>query len=75
MDLEEVVPLFSYNPIKKYADITKKGSIKVGKDADFVAITDDYQAIQTYVEGRKVYDCEVDKDLFNPEFIRMFKVD
>jgi len=75
MDLEEVIPLFSYNPIKKYADITKKGSIKVGKDADFVAITDDYQAIQTYVEGRKVYDCEVDKDLFNPEFIKMFKVD
>lgn len=75
MPLEEVLKFCSYNPTKKYADISKKGSIAVGKDADFVVITDDYQAIHTYSEGRKVYDCEVDKNLFNPEFLKEYKID
>ena len=66
---------FAYNPIRKYGDISKKGSIKIGKDADFVAITDDYKAIHTYSEGRKVYDWEVDTDLFNHSFVDEYKVD
>ena len=44
---------------------TARGSLEVGKDADCVVITDDYQAVATYVRGRKVYDCQTDTDLFN----------
>lgn len=74
MPLEEVLKFCSYNPTRKYSDFTKKGSIKAGKDADFVAITDDYQVIETWSEGRKVYDCKVDKELFNPAFLEEYKL-
>lgn len=75
MTMEEVIRFSSYNPTRKYGDITKKGSIKVGKDADFVVISDDYQAIQTFSEGRKVFDCETDKNLFNMDFLKEYKID
>ena len=52
-----------------------KGSLEVGKDADCVVITDDYQAVATYVRGRKVYDCQTDTDLFNPEFYREMRIE
>lgn len=74
MDMEEVMKFFAYNPTRKHGDITTKGSIKLGKDADFVAITDDYKVIHTYLEGRKIYDQEIDKDLFNPKFVEEYKV-
>ncbi len=75
MPMEEVIRFSSYNPVRKYADINTKGSIKLGKDADFVIISDDYQALYTYSEGRKVYDHNLDVDLFNPEFLKTYKVD
>ena len=41
-------------------------SIKIGKDADFVVISEDYKALETYVEGRKVFDRAVEGDkIFN----------
>lgn len=58
--MEECCKFFCYNPIRKYSDPTVKGSLKEGKDADFVVITDDYKAIVTYSEGRKIYDKDVD---------------
>lgn len=72
--METVVQMASLNPAKKYSLDSSKGSIAVGKDADFVVISDDYQAIATYANGRKVYDCEVDKDLFNPKFLEETKI-
>ena len=38
-------------------------------DADFVIISDNYQALQTYSEGRKVYDHEIDTHIFNQAFL------
>lgn len=72
--MEECCKFFSYNPIRKYADPQRKGSLKEGKDADFVVISDDYQAIATYSEGRKVYDRETDKIECNPQFIKERKI-
>lgn len=68
--MEECCKFFSYNPIRKYSDPNKKGSLKEGKDADFVVITDDYQVIATYSEGRIVFDREKDIIESNPEFMK-----
>jgi N-acetylglucosamine-6-phosphate deacetylase len=57
------------NAAVKYGFSGEKGSIKVGKDADFVVISDDYKAVATYVEGQKVYDREEEGNIFNPEFL------
>ena len=64
--LETVVKMASLNPARFYG-YTNKGSIEVGKDADFVVISDDYKAIATYANGRKVYDQSEGK-IFNPHF-------
>lgn len=74
MPLEEVVRFSSYNPCKKYGFLDKKGSIKEGKDADFAVITEDFQVVCTYCQGEKVYDRERDRELFNQEFLRKYKV-
>ena len=55
---------------KKYGFASKKGSISVGKDADFVVITDDWQVQDTFVQGERVFDKDEDGDLFNAEFIK-----
>jgi N-acetylglucosamine-6-phosphate deacetylase len=68
ISIEEVVKLSSLNACRVYGLDSHKGSIRVGKDADFVIISDDYKVIQTYSEGRKVFDADIDKDIFNPEF-------
>ena len=56
IDIELVLKLAALNPARKYGFADRKGSLLPGKDADFVIISDDYQALETYVGGRKVYD-------------------
>ncbi len=73
--LATCLKMAALNPAICYGLAESKGSIKVGKDADFVIIDDDYQALATYSEGRKVYDCQLDKDLFNPQFMELYKQD
>ncbi|MBR0229794.1 MAG: amidohydrolase family protein [Erysipelotrichaceae bacterium] len=73
--LETVVRMSSLNACIKYGLADHKGSIAVYKDADLAVITDDYKAIATYAEGRKVYDCKIDGDVFNNEFVKTFKID
>ena len=67
--IEEVVQLSSLHACKTYDLAKQKGSLKVGKDADFVIINDEYEVLSTYSEGRKIYDCTIDKEVFNPTFI------
>jgi len=68
MPIEKVVKLSSLNPSRVYGLDSTKGSLTVGKDGDFAVITDDYKVIQTYSEGRKVFDKDIDKNIFNPRF-------
>ena len=68
--MEECCKFFCYNPIRKYSDPNKKGTLKEGKYADFVVISDDYQTIATYSEGRIIFDREKDKIESNPEFMK-----
>ena len=72
--LEECCKFFCYNPIRKYSDPNKKGSLKVGKDADFVVISDDYRAIATYSEGKKVFDIDTYTHIYKEDFLNMHKI-
>lgn len=67
LPLEEVIRLSSLNPATYYGFGDKKGSISIGKDADFVVITDDYKAIATYVEGQKMFDRNIEPPKYNPD--------
>lgn len=72
--MEECCKFFCYNPIRKYSDPTVKGSLKEGKDADFVVISDDYKAIVTYSEGRKIYDKDVDVITIKEGYLEAHKI-
>ena len=67
--MEECCKFFCYNPIRKYSDPTVKGSLKAGKDADFVVIDDDYNVLLTYSEGKKIWDAETDKQIVNQKYL------
>jgi N-acetylglucosamine-6-phosphate deacetylase len=75
MPLEEVSRLCSYNVCEKYGFLDRKGSLKEGKDADFVVISDDFGVLYTYSEGRLVYDHNVDTDVFNHKFVEDNRLD
>lgn len=64
--MEEVIKMSSLNPCTYYGFGETKGSIKIGKDADLVVISDDYKALVTYVEGQKVFDSAIEEKVFNP---------
>ena len=75
LPLEEAVRFSSYNPCKKYGFADKKGSLRAGKDADFVVISDGYDALYTYSEGRLIYDHIADTHIINHKFVETYKVD
>lgn len=72
LPLPIVCQMASLNPCRKYGFGDTKGSLNVGKDADFFVINDEYQVKSTYLKGEKIYDCLEDKNLFNPNFTELF---
>ncbi|MEW9121362.1 MAG: amidohydrolase family protein [Thermotaleaceae bacterium] len=72
--LEEVLPMASLNPCRKYGFENIKGSIALGKDADFVVIDEGFEVVATYIMGEKVYSAEQKSELFNPDFIELNKL-
>jgi len=75
LPLEQIIKFSSYNPCKKYGFADKKGSLAVGKDADLVIISDEFEVLHTYSEGRLVYDHTTDEDIFNHKFVEEYKID
>ncbi len=67
--LETCLKMACLNPAIKYGFADRKGTIEVGKDADLVVISDDYQVQVTYAEGRKVYDRSVEGKIFNETYL------
>lgn len=55
LNMEDIVLMASMNPAKLLGIDNNKGSLKCGKDADFIIMNDEYQIISTYVEGKCVY--------------------
>jgi len=72
--MEECCKFFCYNPIRKYSDPNKKGSLKVGKDADMVVINDEYEVLATYSEGRIIYDINEKQDYVKHSFVLEKKI-
>ena len=65
---EDAWKMVTLNPAKLLHIDDKMGSIKIGKDADIVLWTDNplsvyAKVIQTYVDGKLLFDVEVDKQL------------
>ena len=73
MELKDIVRMSSYNPAKVY-NAESKGSLEVGKDADFVVVDDDFCVLETYREGKCIYHHEKDTDLYNWTFLEKCKV-
>ncbi|MBO7677959.1 MAG: amidohydrolase family protein, partial [Erysipelotrichaceae bacterium] len=67
MPLEKVCVMASLNPCKVYGFADKKGSLRIGKDADFAVIDKDFNCLYTYREGKKIYDHTVDTDIYDHE--------
>lgn len=55
MPMEEVVPMFSLNPAKLLSIDDKKGSLRIGKDADLVILDENFDVLYTFVEGNCCY--------------------
>lgn len=53
--MEEAVVMASLNPAKIAHVDHRKGSLAIGKDADFMVLDDDYQVVMTFVEGTLAY--------------------
>lgn len=74
MNAEQVIKMASLYPAKYFNLNDKKGSIKIGKDADFVLLDHNWNVCQTYVEGLKQYDRELDLNLINPAMKNLAKI-
>ena len=74
MPIETVIRMASLNPCRAYGFDQEKGSIKLGKDCDIAVIDDEYNCVATYANGKKVFDREIDTDIFNPEFVAKYRV-
>lgn len=74
MNIEEVVKMSSANAARKYG-LNTKGTLSMNKDFDAVVVDEDFNVQATFVEGRKVYDKDIEEIPFNPEFIKLYKLD
>ena len=75
LPLEAVCKMASLNPCKVYGFADRKGSLVIGKDADFAVIDDDFNCHFTYREGKKVFDRSAGADLLNQECLAQTRVD
>lgn len=50
-NLEDVIKMTSTNPAKQLNIINRKGSIRIGKDADLVILNNDYDVDMTFCRG------------------------
>lgn len=73
VSLEECLKMACLNPAIKYGFADRKGTIEVGKDADFVVIDDDFKAVDTYSRGKCVYSRDRDGRIFNDTYIEGLK--
>lgn len=65
----DVMQMASLNPSRKYGFGDTKGSLSVGKDADFVVINKDFKVLETYIKGKMIFDVNKDTNLFNMEML------
>ena len=54
-DLHAILPAFSLNPAQAIGIADTKGSIEMGKDADFALMNSNFEVTQTIIGGRIIY--------------------
>jgi len=54
-ELHEVFNMASINPATELGINDRKGSVKLGKDADFILIDEGFDVKATYIRGECVY--------------------
>ena len=64
--LTDVVKMASHNPALCHGCLNHKGSLTRGKDADFIIVDNDITLHKTYLNGRLVYDKQLEHDYFSP---------
>lgn len=52
---EKIIPAFTETPAKAAGISDMKGSISIGKDADFIMMNADFDLLSTYVRGKMVF--------------------
>ena len=57
-NLEEIIDMTAVNPAKQLNMFDRKGSLAVGKDADFVILDDHLNVIMTFCHGKLAYQKE-----------------
>jgi N-acetylglucosamine-6-phosphate deacetylase len=57
--LKEIWPMSSLNAARDLGIAASKGSLEIGKDADLVLLSEEFEVIMTIAEGTIVYDREV----------------
>ena len=70
INLSDVLTMSSYNPAHVYG-AHSKGSLEIGKDADFVVIDDEFNVLKTYRSGKCIFDKDKDTQLFNQLFLKL----
>jgi len=74
LDMGLVLRLAALNPCRRYGFGDRKGSLLPGKDADFVIISEDYRALETYAGGRKIFDRALEGDrVFNQKLLENYR--
>ncbi len=53
--LENVLPSFTAVPASEAGATDRKGTLEVGKDADFLVLDENLELLETYVRGRRVH--------------------
>lgn len=53
--LDKAIQMASLNPAKLLGIDDKKGSIKEGKDADFIVLNSELEVMETYIKGENLY--------------------
>lgn len=72
LPLETALEMACLTPARFYGFGDRKGSLRVGKDADLVILSDRCQVLKTICAGRTVYDRKTDGAILNPDFTREY---
>lgn len=60
LSLMRVLPAFTSTPARQIGAEGRKGTLEVGKDADFIVVNDDCELLMTVVRGKTIVDRALD---------------
>ncbi len=75
MDITDVSRMASLNVAECYGFSDHKGSLRIGKDADFAVLDSLFNCLYTWRQGRCVYNYKTDTDLMNQASYNKWKID